>query len=110
MSQKKLEFSTVNARVFTLWLKKFESFDNSLLLEIDVNNKLFIAKSYDVDKSAVKQAIIDFDDAGLELAELNEKITSRIKVGLLNIPKLIKTFEHFNDNEFEFIINYDEIT
>jgi len=105
----KIEFTTKNARSFTTWLKKFSVLDNSLLLEVDLKNNIFIAKSYDEQRSAVKQSKIKFDEAGL-LITSNKQVASRVKIGIYNILKLIKTFEHFNDEEFSFTINYDEIT
>jgi hypothetical protein len=46
MAASKLEFSAKNVSAFSTWLKKFSSIDNSLLLEIDEDKNIFIAKTY----------------------------------------------------------------
>jgi hypothetical protein len=104
----KIEFTTKNARTLSSWLKRFSVLDNSLLIELDLKNNNFIAKSHDEQRSSVKSSKIGFVDAGLSIKSTKEQ--KRIKVGIYNIPKLIKTFDHFNDEEFTFSINYDELS
>jgi len=103
----KIEFATTNARTFSSWLKRFSILDNSLLIEVDLKNSYFIAKSHDEQRSTVKSSKIGFVDSGLTIKASKEQ--KRIKVGVYNIPKLIKTFDHFNDAEFTFSISYDEL-
>lgn|ERR1035437_8455116 len=102
-----IEFDTTNAKSFNSWLKRFSVLDNSLLIEVDLKNNAFIAKSHDEQRSSVKLSQIGFSDTGLTLKP--NKDQKRVKVGIYNIPKLIKTFDHFNEEEFSFSINYDEL-
>ena len=44
ISKKTLEFTAKNAKAFTAWIKRFSSIDNTLLLEVDRSNSIFIAK------------------------------------------------------------------
>jgi len=106
MSQNKVEFEARNIKPFSQWLKRFSSIDNSLLLEIDEENSGFIAKTYDESRSVVKFSKMGFNDAGMTVKTSGNK---RIKVGLFNIQKVIKTIEHFNNNEFLFTFNYGEL-
>lgn len=105
---KTIEFTTKNAKNFTNWLKKFSSIDNSLLLEIDEKTTQFIAKTYNEERSVVKMSQIKFDDAGL--VTKSSKESKRIKIGIFNIPRLIKFIDQFNDAEFSITINYKELT
>ena len=107
MASKKIEFQAKNVKAFTSWLKRFSSIDNSLLLEIDEKNSSFIAKTYNEERSVVKMSSINFDDAGLLCKPGKE--SKRIKVGLFNIPRLIKIIDQFNDAEFTLTVNYDEV-
>jgi hypothetical protein len=106
-TKKTLEFNAKNAKSFTGWLRRFASIDNSLLLEIDEKTSTFIAKTYNDERSVVKMSSIKFDEAGL-IAK-NNKDPKRIKVGIYNIPRLIKIFDQFSDTEFSVIINYSDI-
>ena len=47
---KVIEFTANNVKPFSEWLKKFILIEKSLLLEIDVQNKCFVAKTYDKEK------------------------------------------------------------
>jgi len=107
MASKKIEFEAKNVKAFTSWLKRFSLISNSLLLEIDEKTSSFIAKVYNEEHSIVKMSKINFDDAGMLCKPTKE--SKRIKVGLFNIPRLIKIIDQFNDAEFSLIINYDEI-
>jgi hypothetical protein len=107
-NKKQIEFNAKNVKVFTGWLKRFSSIENSLLLEIDTQTSKFIAKTYNDEKSVVKMSSINFDGAGLLTSAPIE--SKRIKVGIFNIPRLIKIMDQFNDVEFNIVIEYQEIT
>lgn len=106
-TKKTLEFSAKNVKVFTGWLKRFISIENSLLLEIDMNLKQFIAKVYNEERSVVKLSQIKFDEAGFDLK--SGKDTKRVKIGIFNVPRLIKIIEQFNETDFSLIVDYQEI-
>jgi len=105
--KKQIEFTAKNVKVFTNWLKRFSSIDNSLLLEIDTTTSEFIAKTYSEDRSVVKFSKIKFDEAGLTTKATKD--AKRIKLGIFNISRLIKTIDQFNDEEFTIIIEFQEI-
>lgn len=106
-SKKTLEFTGKNVKVFTDWLKRFALIDNSFLLEVDSQNSSFIAKTYNEERSVVKMSSIDFEKA--ELTSKDSKESKRIKVGIFNIPRLIKIMDQFNAADFTLKIEYQEI-
>jgi len=108
MAAKKIEFSAKNVKAFSAWLKKFASIDTALLLEVDEPNSVFIAKTYNEERSVVKFSKIKFDEAGLTVKPSKEPI--RVKVGIYNIARLMKIMDQFNDEEFTLTVNYGEIT
>lgn len=105
---KKIEFSAKNVKAFQTWLKKFVSIDQSLLLEVDENESMFLAKTYNEERSAVKRSQIKFDEAGLTVKK--SKDPQRVKVGIYNIARLMKVMDQFGSEEFSFTLNYDEVT
>jgi len=105
--KKTIEFTAKNVKAFTGWLRRFASIDNSLLLEIDEKTSTFIAKTYDEERSVVKMSSIKFDEAGLTTKPTKD--TKRIKVGIFNIPRLIKIIDQFSDMEFNLIIDYQDL-
>jgi hypothetical protein len=106
-TKKTIEFTAKNVKAFSNWLRRFASIDNSLLLEIDEKTSKFIAKAYNEERSVVKMSEIKFDDAGLTTKVSKEP--KRIKVGIFNIPRLIKIIDQFSDMEFTFIVNYSDL-
>jgi hypothetical protein len=106
-TKKTVEFTAKNVKAFTGWLKRFSTIDNSLLLEIDQQKSIFVAKTYNEERSVVKMSSIKFDEAGL--AATTNKDSKRIKVGIFNIPRLIKIIDQFNDVEFTITIEYQEM-
>jgi hypothetical protein len=106
-AKKTIEFTAKNVKAFTSWLRRFASIDNSLLLEIDEKTSTFIAKTYNEERNVVKMSQIKFDDAGLTTKPNKEP--KRIKVGIYNIPRLIKIIDQFNDMEFNITINYQDL-
>jgi hypothetical protein len=105
--KKTLEFNAKNVKAFTGWLRRFVSIDNSLLLEIDEKTSTFIAKVYNEERSCVKFSSIKFNDAGLTTKVFSDP--KRIKVGIFNVPRLIKIFDQFSDAEFTMTINYQDL-
>lgn len=114
--------STVN---FENWLKSFKEINDSLLMEIDTTQKLFIAKTYTNDKTIVKYGKLDFDAAALEvvsvtgkdrkkvtLDEWNTANTARIKVGIYQIlDKFIKVINRFGSTDnYKIVIKFDQNT
>jgi len=108
MAAQKIEFSAKNVKAFSAWLKKFVSIDQSLLLEVDETESLFLAKTYNEERSVVKYSQIKFDEAGFAVKP--SKDPKRVKVGIYNIARLMKIMDQFNDQEFSFTINYDELS
>jgi hypothetical protein len=107
MATKQITFTAKNVKPFVSWLKKFSSINNSLMIEVDEPTSTFISKTYNDERSVVKLSKIKFDDAGFVLKPSKEP--KRIKVGILNIPRLIKIIDQFGNDDFTFVINYDEV-
>jgi hypothetical protein len=105
---KVLEFNAKNVKSFTTWLKKFALVNNSVLLEVDKNNREFIAKIHNDERSVVKFSRISFEDAGLGVIT-KDPIPQRIKVGIYHIPRLIKSIDQFSSGEFTIGFKYDEL-
>jgi len=108
MAAKKIEFSAKNVKAFSTWLKKFASIDTALLLEVDEIESTFLAKTYNEERSVVKFSKIKFDAAGFTVKP--SKDPKRVKVGIYNISRLMKIMDQFEDGEFSFTVNYDEIS
>jgi hypothetical protein len=106
-NKKSLQFEAKNVKAFTSWLKRFTSIDNSLLLEIDEKTSRFIGKVYNEERSVVKMSQIKYDEAGL-ITKIS-KDPKRIKVGIFNVPRLMKILDQFNDTDFTFTVDYQEI-
>jgi len=102
---KTIEFKVNSPKPFCNYLKKFSSIDSTVLFEVDLKNKGFIAKSPNEERSIVKYGNISFEDAGFKTTS---KSDIRIKVGIYNISRLIKIMEQFG-SELTFTIKYDDI-
>ena len=107
VNKKSVEFTAKNVKAFTGWLTRFSLIDNSLLLEIDQDKSTLIAKTYNEERSVVKMSSIQFDDAGLLTKPTKDP--KRIKVGIFNIGRLIKTINQFADAEFTMTIEFQEL-
>lgn len=103
------------------YLKSFAKIQNSLLLEIDTEMKVFVAKIFTKDRSAIRFSSISFEDCSISIVSDNskERGTNRIKVGILiQLSKLIKIIERFgadvdketNNSDFIIRIEYDSLT
>lgn len=102
---------------FAEWLKSFKDVNTSLLIEVDVKNECFVAKTHSNEKTVVKFGTIPFATAGFEATEVigarNKKFTVqewlegedgdvRIKLGIsLQLAKFIEVIDLFcGSNEF----------
>ena len=102
---KTVEFNVKNSKLFTSYLRKFAAIDNTVLFEADLANARFVTKSPNEERSIVKYAVLPFYDAGFET---KDKSTTRIKIGIYNISRLIKIIDQFGE-DFQFVIKYDEV-
>lgn len=97
------------------YLKNFAKIQNSLLLEIDTEQKVFVAKIFTRDHSAIRFSSISFEDCFISIVSDNstERGTARIKAGILiQLNKLIKMIERFGsdvdkEGKSDFIIRID---
>lgn len=105
---KTINFTAKNVKPFSAWLKKFSSIEHSLLIEVDEQNKCFIAKSYNEEKSVVKYSKISFADAGLT-PKKDVSDPKFVKVGIYNIQRVMKSLDHFQTGEFQFSVQYEEV-
>lgn len=105
---------------YVTWLKGFKDINGSLLVEIDLESKEFIAKSFPQDKSVVKYAKLTFEDAGYEFAYIHDNGTDfdwanheatndgRIKLGIYNVlGKFIDVVSMFDGSEHDMVVNFD---
>lgn len=109
-----------NSEPLVNYLKTFAKIQNSLLLEIDTELKVFVAKIFTRDRAAIRFSSISFEDCSISIVSDNckERGTDRIKVGILiQLSKLIKMIERFGadvdkEGKSDFIIriDYDTLT
>lgn len=123
--------STGSNTAFTNWLKGFKDIVNVLLIEVDLDEKKFVAKSFPESRSIVKYDEISFENAGYELESLTNNegkslLTAkkalvagakgdmtndnRIKVGLYNVlTKFIDVVTMYASNvDHTLTIDFDE--
>lgn len=97
------------------YLKSFAKIQNSLLLEIDTDLKVFVAKIFTRDRSAIRFSSVSFEECSISIVSDNstERGTNRIKAGILiQLNKLIKMIERFGsdvnkEGKSDFIIRID---
>lgn len=106
---------------FVNWLKSFKEIQDSLLIECDLKESIFVSKAFTADHSVVKYNKISFEEAGFEVLnvkdnddvaysidEWNEKYDVRIKVGIFMIlGKFISVNDIFKDTEYKLTIKFD---
>lgn len=108
---------------FVKWLDGFKDMDKdpSLLIEIDVDTKKFVAKSFPTDRFVIKYAEISFAEAGLECVGVydndgnafdwntrEETASGRIMVGVYKIlKKFISVASMFSSVEHEMTVSFD---
>lgn len=103
---KNLSFKVADVSNFSQWLKRFAAVEKSLLLELDAEDSQFIAKTYNEERSVVKQSKATFNDLGFEVT--GTLPSGRIKVGLYDLNRIVKTFSHFSD-PFTLTVKYEEV-
>lgn len=104
-----------NSEPLVNYLKTFAKIQNSLLLEIDTELKVFVAKIFTRDRAAIRFSSISFEDCSISIVSdsCKERGTDRIKVGILiQLSKLIKMIERFGadvdkEGKSDFIIRID---
>jgi hypothetical protein len=87
-----LNFKIVNSQNFISFLKKLKLVDKSVPLEIEGTN--IFAKVRTPDKSVIKYVCVDSS----EIIE-GDLPSSRLKIGILEIGKLIDAFKYFGPEE-----------
>lgn len=87
-----LNFRIVNSTNFISFLKKIKLVDKSVPLEIEGNN--LFAKVKTPDKSVIKYVCVDTS----EIIE-GDLPSTRLKIGILEIGKLIDVFKYFGPEE-----------
>ena len=105
---------------FVTLLKGFKDIIGSLLVEIDLESKEFIAKSFPQDKSVVKYAKLSFEDAGYEYsyvhnngedfdwAQREATNDGRVKLGIYNVlGKFVDVVSMFDGSEHDMVVNFD---
>jgi hypothetical protein len=109
MAAKTIEFTAKNVKPFSSWLKRFASIEKSLLLELNKDDRCFIAKSYNEQKSIVKYSQISFSEAGFTVKKESSDEIPLLKIGIYDIHRIIKSLDHFQTGEFSLSIQYDEM-
>ncbi len=114
--------------IFGNWLKGFKDInpEQSLLLEIDLEKNMFIAKAFPKEKYILKYSTLTFEDAGLEIMYIEDNDgavvdnwmdfyglsfpnAARIKVGILEkLPKIVNVVNMFAETPHDFIITFDK--
>lgn len=107
MTSKKIIFDSNNSKDFALWLKKFAIIASDLLLEIDIENKCFIAKTFVEDRSTVKRSSLSFENANLHYK--GDNINKIIKCGLMDVTKLMSILNLVNNTDFKITLIFTEI-
>lgn len=107
------------------WLQSFKEINDTLLVEVDLEDDLFIAKSFTDDKTIVKYGKISFElcnltvlsvntDDGRQLSVsewINEHPSQRIYIGFLNnLDSVIKQFDFFSSEDvYKIIVRFEEV-
>lgn len=114
---------------FVSWLKGFKDIHNTILIEVDLTEKKFIAKCFTESRNIVKYSDITFENAGYEMDSLsdndgNSLLTigneleasytniftgdNRIKIGLYDIlSNIIDVALMYVDVEHTITLNFD---
>lgn len=80
------------------YLENFAKIRPTLLLEVDTQERAFVAKGLVEDRSSVRYSSLKFEDTNLNFVSDNGDAQERIQVGILNqLPKFIKILKCFND-------------
>lgn len=102
---------TGDIQSFIDWLERFggDISKDSIVIEVDTVNSVFVAKTFTSDRSLVRYSKISFADANFELTQKDDDLNSRVLVGIfLILTKFIKAIKTFaTTNEFKMTITYD---
>lgn len=79
------------------FLKKLKVVDKSVLLELS-KDKLF-CKVHTPDKSVMKYSAVDVNQVFDEVPDLDSFSCDRVKIGLIDVTKLMDCFKHFRTEE-----------
>lgn len=89
-----------NTKVFSDWLSQFAAIDSSLVIEVDIFNEKFIAKSTTADVTFACYSELSFSDAHFKFGSANNleiQNNQRVKLGiLLSLDKFINILSPFN--------------
>lgn len=100
--------STGDNTGFENWLKSFEEINESLLIEVDVENKSFVTKTYTTEKTIVKYGSLTFENANYEVESLDE-FQGRVFVGVFQyLDKFIRTVDLFVKEDHTMTIEFDD--
>ena len=94
----KLQISGGNADGLVAYLENYLRIRQSLLMEIDVQNRCFITKGFvDVMRTGIRYSVLKFEDSNILFVSDTGNATSRIQVGILNnLGNFIKIIKKFN--------------
>lgn len=95
-NETKLKFRITNSGNLISFLNKIKAVDKSVILELEGTN--FFAKVRTADKSVIKYVSID-TDTFIE----GDLPSSRVKIGIMELTKIISAFKYFGPEEETFI-------
>ena len=100
--------STGDNTGFENWLKSFKEINDSLLIEVDVENKCFITKTYTTEKTIVKYGSLTFEQANYEV-ESSDEFNGRVYVGVFQyLDKFIRVVNSFVKDDHTLTIEFDD--
>jgi len=99
----RLELKLNKASTLINFLKRFDSIDNALLLEI-TDGKL-LAKSHTPERSVVKYSSLQLDEVFSEYSDVKDDI----KFGIMSLKKFMDSCKFFGETDFEMNIEYDKL-
>jgi len=90
------------------FLKRLKSVDKSVILEL-TKDKLF-SKVHTPDKAVMKYSSVSLSDVLEGEADWTKYVDNRVKVGIIDITRLIEAFKHFRPEEDVYIeLNVDTV-
>jgi hypothetical protein len=119
---------TTTTNILGNWLKGFKDInpEQSLLLEVDLEKNMFIAKAFPKEKQILKYSTLTFEDAGLEIMFIEDNKgntvenwmdeygkafanAARIKIGIFEkLSKIVNVVNMFSETPHDFIITFDK--
>lgn len=111
---------TGSVDAFVTYLKNFAKIRPSLLIEIDTNQRAFIAKTFSEDRGSVRFSAVTFENCCMNVVEHEGEETlgkNRIKAAIIQqLPKFIRIIERFGSDvddkgncNFDINIEYGEL-